>query len=238
MPFPRVGHTYTLNVNRAVRALIFDFDGLILDTEWPAYQSWSEVYQAHGCEFTTEMWAKVLGGSGAEWDHIAYLEQITGRQLDGKEIRHSRYERKLALIEAEAILPGVLDYILDGISLGLRLAVVSSSDSDWVCPYLEKLGLRDSFDQVICAEDVAKVKPAPDLFLLALNRLGVPPGEAIAFEDSPNGVLAARAAGIPCVAVPNRASRLLPLPEADVVLESLADMRLSQLLRQLDGLSP
>jgi beta-phosphoglucomutase-like phosphatase (HAD superfamily) len=94
-----------------IRGLIFDFDGLILDTEVPAFESWRVGYEQHGCVLSLEMWARVLGGSGLEWDHIAYLESQTGRKLDGDDIRRHRLEHKVALIEAETALPGALECI-------------------------------------------------------------------------------------------------------------------------------
>jgi len=218
-----------------IRALIFDFDGLILDTEGAAYQSWVEIYEEHGGTLTIAEWSKALGGSGLEVDHIANLERASGKSVDSKEIFRRRLARKLALIEAEEALPGVLDYIAEGKRLGLKLAVVSSSPHQWVDGYLAKLGILDRFDAVICGDDAERVKPAPDLFLLSLQRLEVRPEEAIVFEDSPNGVTAAQAAGIFAVAVPNPVSAQLSVAHADLCLTSLEQMPLSDLLARVSG---
>lgn len=179
------------------------------------------------------MWAKVLGGTGREWDHISYLSRVTGRELDGEAIKRARLERKLALMDGEAVLPGVIDLLAEGERLGMARAIVSSSSRSWVEGLMEQRGLRERFDPILCADDVARVKPSPDLYVAALEMLGVTEDEALAFEDSPNGVSAARAAGIRCVAVPNRASRLLPIPEAEVLLDSLADHGLAELLAKI-----
>jgi HAD superfamily hydrolase (TIGR01509 family) len=218
----------------SVRALIFDFDGLILDTEGAAYQSWAEIYEEHGGTLTIDMWSRALGGSGLEVDHIANLEHASGRTVDRDEIYRRRLARKLALIEAEEVLPGVLEYIAEGKRRGLKLAVVSSSPHPWVDGYLAKLGIRGQFDAVLCGDDVEQVKPAPDLYLLALHRLEVAAGEAIVFEDSPNGIAAAGAAGILCVAVPNPISAQLSTDRADLTLSSLADMPLPELLQWVE----
>lgn len=215
---------------RPIRALIFDFDGLILDTEGAAFQSWAEIYEEHGGTLTMDVWSKVLGASGLEVDHFASLEESSGRSVDRVEIQRRRLQRELALIDADEALPGVLDYITGGKHLGLMLAVVSSSSHQWVDGYLAKLGILSRFDAVICREDADRVKPAPDLYLLALDRLGVGPREAIVFEDSPNGITAAQAAGIFCVAVPNPISAQLSTDHADLTLSSMAEMPLEALL--------
>lgn len=218
----------------SIRALIFDFDGLILDTEVPSYQSWAEIYEEHGGTLSLEEWSRVLGGSGLEVDHIANLERLSGHAVNGHELERRRLTRKLALIEAEEALPGVLDTIAAGKRMGLALAVVSSSPHGWVEGYLAKLGIREEFDVVICGDDAERVKPAPDLYLLALDRLGIGPDEAIVFEDSPNGITAAQAAGIFCVAVPNPISAQLSTEHADLTLPSLAEMQLPDLLRRVE----
>ncbi len=215
----------------SIRALIFDFDGLILDTEGASYQSWAEIYEEHGGTLSMDVWSMVLGASGLEVDHIARLEEASGHEVDPDDIHRRRLRRKLALIDAEEALPGVLDYIASGKRQGLKLAVVSSSPHQWVDGYLAKLGIQTEFDAVICGDDAERVKPAPDLYLRALDCLDVGPGEAIVFEDSPNGITAAQAAGIFCVAVPNPISAQLSTNHADLTLPSLAAMPLEELLR-------
>ncbi|MDQ2745364.1 MAG: HAD-IA family hydrolase, partial [Chloroflexota bacterium] len=130
-------------------------------------------------------------------------------------------------------LPGVLDYIRDAKKLHLKLAVASSSRREWVTEQLSCLEIFEQFDAVICAEDVRRVKPHPDLYRHALSLLGLEPHEAIVFEDSPNGITAARAAGIFCVVVPNPLTRQLPIDHADLRLTSLADMPLQSLISSL-----
>jgi HAD superfamily hydrolase (TIGR01509 family) len=213
-----------------IRGLFFDFDGLILDTEVAAFEAWREIYEEHGGTLTVDAWSRELGGSGAEIDHVAELEQAAGRALDRDEIYRRRLERKIALIEAEQALPGILDYVAEAQRLRLKLAVVSSSPHSWVDGYLATLGLADHFEAVICAEDAPRSKPYPDLYLRALGATGLRADEVIVFEDSPNGITAAQAAGIFCVAVPNAISSQLSTDHADLRLSSLADVTLQELL--------
>ena len=219
---------------RRIRALIFDFDGLILDTEMPAFLSWQEVYEEHGCSLPLATWAMVLGGSGAEFDACAFLESQVGRALDRDAIRARRQQRKLGLVATEAVLPGVTDYIRAAQRLGLKLAVASSSPRAWVTEHLTRLKLLNAFDCVTCAEDVARVKPFPEIYQMTLAALGLGADEAIVLEDSPNGITAAKAAGLFCVAVPNPLTCQLPIDHADLRLTSMADMSLDVLLRLVE----
>jgi HAD superfamily hydrolase (TIGR01509 family) len=217
-----------------IRALIFDFDGLILDTETPEYESWVEVYQAHGCVLPLEQWTASIGlGAGAiRFDPYADLASRLGRPVDRDAIRAVRRARFSELVAAQPILPGVVDYLHEARRLGLRLGVATSSDCAWVNGHLARLELAGYFDAVRCADMVTHAKPHPELYLAVTAALGVAPGEAIALEDSPNGIAAAKAAGLFCVAVPNPLTRHLALDRADLRLASLMDLPLSALLAQ------
>lgn len=213
-----------------ISALVFDFDGLILDTETPDYVAWQAIYADHGCALPPEVWA-INVGSGHLFDPYQYLEGLLGRPVDRATIRREVRQRFLGLLgEAITPLPGVRDYLAAAPALGLKVAIASSSPRAWVAGYLEQLGLLGHFPTICTADDVARTKPEPDLYLLAAARLGVEPAQALALEDSPNGVRAAQAAGMRCVAVPNPVTRLMSLDHADLVLSSLADLPLKALL--------
>ena len=152
--------------------------------------------------------------------------------MDRAAIRARRRRCHAELVAAQPLLPGVLDYIAAAGRLGLRLGVASSSSRDWVVGHLTRLGLDRHFAAVICADDVARTKPDPALYLAALAALDLRPEEAVALEDSPNGIAAAKAAGIFCVAVPNPLTRRLSLAAADLQLASLADLPLDRLLER------
>jgi beta-phosphoglucomutase-like phosphatase (HAD superfamily) len=138
------------------------------------------------------------------------------------------------MILAQQVLPGILQCIDDAGVLGLKLGVASSSTRDWVSGHLERLGILSRFDCVRCRDDVNNAKPAPDLYLAVLDCLGVSPSDAVAIEDSPNGVMAAKQAGMRCVAIPNSITATLDLSQADVLLRSLSDVPLRDLLQRLD----
>ncbi len=214
-----------------IQALIFDFDGLILDTETPEVQIWQELYARYGQEFPLDEWVHtVVGATVANLDPIARLELLTGLRLDHQALQEQAQRTRLELQVVSPPLPGVADYLDSARRLGLRMAVASSSPHAWVDGYLRRLGFYDLFDAVLCREDAPRIKPDPDLFLAALSALRVRADQALAFEDSPNGVKAAKAAGLRVVGVPNSiTARLGPLP-ADLTLTSLSDLALPGLL--------
>ncbi len=216
-----------------IRGLIFDFDGLILDTEGPIFQSWQEIFTEHGCELTVVDWADYFGRSPDSFDPCDKLEACLGHPVDRETLHTRQQAREWALIAGESPLPGVVDYIQEAKRIGLRLAVASSSPRSWVQEHLTRLGLLDEFDCIRCGDEVQEAKPAPDLFLAALSCLGLHPEEAIVFEDAPHGITAAKKAGIFCVGVPNHLSRELSFDHADLKVNSLAEIPLAQLLSRV-----
>jgi len=214
-----------------IRAFLFDFDGLIVDTETASRAAWERVYRDHGFELPADKWLTLVGTIGAPWNPMAHLEELVGGPLAQEELNVQRRDHELTLLEAEALRPGIADYLDEAQRRGLKRAIVSSSTRRWVDMHLARLERTVGWDAIVTADhDVARAKPRPDLYQEALELVGVGAGEAIAFEDSLNGVRAARSAGIFCVAVPNEVTRKLGLDEADLVLDSLADLPPDELL--------
>jgi len=210
--------------------LILDFDGLILDTEGPIYQAWVEIFQEFGAELPLSAWEVWLGGSPEMFDPCGYLESQLGHGVDREGLTARQREREAELIAEEKALPGVEEYIAEAKRLGLKLGLASSSDCPWVYRHLERLGLKEQFDSIKCADDVTHVKPSPELYLAVLEELGLGSEESIAVEDSPHGITSAQAAGLFCVVVPNSLTRQLRTGHADLHLESLADLPLEDLI--------
>ena len=207
---------------KRIAALIFDFDGLIVDSESPGFQAWSEVYARHGCSLPFDKYSACIGTIGG-FDLHAFLEQQSGRPFDRGDLERLCTTRWLELMKEQPLLPGIASCVSSAKGRGLKLAIASSSTYNWVTHNLRKFELLDQFDAVCTRDDVGAVKPDPALYLLALERLGVTADEAIAFEDSPNGILAAKRAGIFCVAIPNPLTKDLPLELADRRLSSLQE---------------
>jgi HAD superfamily hydrolase (TIGR01509 family) len=218
-----------------VRGLLFDFDGLLVDTESPSRLGWQELYREHGHELPLDEWATLVGTIGASWDPLVHLETLVGRPLDRDTVTERRQAREFELIDLEDLRPGIEGYLEEADRRGLRTALVSSSSRDWIQRILGRLERLDHWDAIVAADgDPTRAKPRPTLYLEALETLGLAADEAIAFEDSPNGVRAAKRAGLVCVAVPNPVTATLALDEADVVVESLADLPLDALLKRLE----
>ncbi|NJN81010.1 MAG: HAD family hydrolase [Caldilineaceae bacterium] len=215
-----------------INALIFDFDGLILDTETPEFRAWQEVYHAYHVALPLETWATCIGAFGG-FDPYAYLEEQVGQPVDREAIRSTRRARFAELLANESVLPGVEQTIAEAKRRGLRLGVASSSDRAWVTGHLDRLGLAHHFTCVRTRDDVQQAKPDPALYLDAASGLGVSPAQAVALEDSPNGILAAKRAGLYCVVVPNPMTHTLSLELADLRLASLSELSLDHLLEQM-----
>lgn len=213
-----------------IKLIIFDFDGLILDTETPDFVSWQEIYSEHGVVLTLDAWAHCIGARAGVFDPIAHLASLTGIHPDRDSIEARRRSRFHQLVEEETLRPGVLEYLDSAPSLGVQLAVASSATREWVEGHLTRFGILDRFDCIKCVEDVEHAKPEPDLFLAACRALRVGPQEAIVLEDSPNGLLAANRAGIFAVAVPNSVTASLHLGHADLTVPSLLDCPLGDLI--------
>lgn len=220
-----------------IRALIFDFDGLIMDTESAEVEAWRAVYAEYGQEFPLDDWVReVVGSTTANFDPAFHLAQLTGCSLNQSALHERVLAGRLARQAALTAMPGVVSLLQQAKQLGLRLAIASSSSHAWVEGYLRQLELLGEFEAILCREDVARVKPAPDLFLKVLQVLDLAPSEALVFEDSPNGVLAAKQAGLRVIAIPNPVTERGNFRDADLILRSLTDLPLIEILQRVEVL--
>ncbi len=216
-----------------IDTLIFDFDGVIVDTETSNYAAWQDVFESFGLSLDRELWSEVIGG-GLKWfDPLKHLESLTGPLPDHEAVRKRRQERHLDMIADSPIMPGVADHLEDARRLGLKLGVASSSSREWVEGHLADRGLLEHFGAVVTRDDVARVKPDPEIYLKAVAMLQSKPANSVAIEDSFNGVASARRAGLLTVAVPNPMTHDMDFQRANLRLDSLADLALESLLDRL-----
>jgi HAD superfamily hydrolase (TIGR01509 family) len=217
-----------------IKALIFDFDGLIIETESCHFQAWQEAFQAYGFEVNLAGWSQNIGSNEEPYDSPAELEKLVGKPIDQIAIARTHAERVLALAQTQPVLPGIRECLDSAKAMGLMLGVASSSDRSWVHGHLQRLGLFNAFDCIRTGDQVSVTKPDPEVYVTAMECLGIGPLEGVAFEDSANGILAAKRAGLYCVAIPNPLTAKLDLSLADLRLNSLADLPLPTLLAQLE----
>ncbi len=207
----------------ALAAVVFDFDGLVIDTEWCEYLTAAEQFRDHGTELSLELWKSFIGSlDHPHWSDI--LEEQIGRPVDRDVIVPARRAANADCIGDLAPLPGVLPLVDSIVAAGIPIAVASSSPTDWVEGHLDTHGLLDRFPVRATGDEVPRTKPDPAVYLLACERLGVDPAAAVAIEDSVNGVVAAKAAGMAAVAVPGSMTIGMDFSAADLVVASCAEL--------------
>ncbi len=189
---------------RRPRGIIFDFDGVLVDTEWAIFQSWRRLYAREGQDIDIATYAPCLGAGYSHWDPAAHLEKLTGKRYDWAVETPARQAEIEADLAQMGLMPGAME-LLDWCAVqGIGLTVASSSSRRWVQGWLERLGIFGRFSGTFCRTDGYPVKPDPALFLAAQACLGLPAADCLIVEDSENGTISAQNAGIPCVAIPNR----------------------------------
>jgi HAD superfamily hydrolase (TIGR01509 family) len=213
-----------------MKLLIFDFDGLIIETETLYYTVWQELLAEYGCPLEFGTWAHSIGAEAGTFDAHQYLVGTTGAEVDKDTLRAQHDTRFYPRLEQQGLRPGVMDYIKEAQRRDLILAIGSSAPSRWVEGNLVRFQLREAFAYFVCREHADRAKPAPDIFNAVLEQTDVSAEDAIVFEDSVNGVRAGKAAGIYTVAVPNSMTQSLNLSEADRIIGSMAEVSLSSIL--------
>ena len=211
---------------RMIRALVFDFDGLIVDTETPLIDSYAAVHVAHGVAFDREAFVRSVGHAEYAFDPWHGFSPHADRAA--LELERRTHRNRLLL--QQPVLPGVVALLEAAHQRELRIGIASNSEHSWVEPHLVRLDLLHHFEFFACREDVASPKPEPDLYNRVLNHFGIRGHEAIAFEDSQTGTLAAKRANLWCVAVPGRSTMHHDLSKADVRYDSLVEANLDELL--------
>lgn len=206
------------------KAVLFDFDGVILDTEWPIYQTWLDLYRSEGQDLPIETYVQCIGSDFETWSPEKHLEELTGKSYDWGSINPARQIDIHAALENPIALPGVRELFERLHRSRVPIAVVSSSSHSWVDVWLEKLDLISMATTIVCRGDAPRIKPAPDLYLEAVRRLALPAADCLVIEDSYNGTKAGIDAGCQTLVVPSRLTNCLDFSIAHRVIGSLTEL--------------
>lgn len=206
------------------RVVLFDFDGILVDTEWAIYLAWKKCFSAEDRDLPLSMYTRCIGSDFETWSPKSYLEELTGKEFDWQTMDQERQQEIVHELSDEGLMVGVVECLELLRERGVAVGVVSSSSHQWVDGWLEQLGIRDCFVHVICRGDAPRIKPAPDLWLEAARRFGVSPHECLAIEDSHNGLISAQEAGMAVWVVPNRVTSCLDFTGAQGHFSSLLEV--------------
>lgn len=211
-------------ISSPIHAVFFDFDGLIVDTEWPIYQAWLDTFQENGHPLPLETFTQCIGTDFNTWSPKTHLEDLTGKTFDWDTLDIERQNKINRNLEGAPALPGIPEAVTAGATAGLKLAVVSSSSHGWVDNWLERISLFDPFHTTVCRGDAPRIKPEPDLYLEASRQFSIDPANCLVVEDSVNGLKAAQAAGMQSVAIPNRVTAGGDFSIADRIFETAHEL--------------
>ena len=214
-----------------IKAVVFDFDGLILDTETVWYECYKEVLADYEVELPLAIFAQIIGTHDAAF-HQYMVEQLKGSdQIEAINAAASTlHKEKMAMI---VVREGVKEFLEEAKELNLRIGLATSSSESWVMPFLKKYDLLKYFETIQTSDQVRKIKPDPELYIKAVEALGVKPEEAIAFEDSVNGSIAAKRAGMNCIIDPNPVTKDLEFQDFDARIETMGGQSLKKLLDEM-----
>ena len=214
----------------SLAAVIFDFDGIIIDSETPEYESHRRIYERHGVPLTTDEWCDQIG-VWTEGHDERWFRELCARSAHAPD--HDAYHAEKRRIFDEVVpsepMRGIRELAGALADAGIPAAIASSSPASWVVRATERLGMRGLFGAIVTGDDVSRRKPAPDSYLEAARRLGVDPRRSIAIEDSGPGIAAARAAGMKTVAIPHWLTAQHDLSGADLRVAHAGELTLARL---------
>ncbi|HEX3731074.1 MAG TPA: HAD family phosphatase [Opitutaceae bacterium] len=214
-----------------IRALVFDFDGLVIDTESALIDAYADIHAKYGMPFERQAFLESVGHADYAFDPWHAFE----KRADRAALEVERQQRNRERMLEQPLLPGVVALIDGAAAAGLKLGVASNSRHPHVDGNLKRLGLFAKFQATVCREDVPSPKPEPDVYRLAVNRLGLRPHECVALEDSQTGILAAHRAGLKTVAAPGASTRHHDFSQADWTVASLAEVSVAALEKRFGG---
>lgn len=216
-----------------IKGLIFDFDGVIVDTEYAKYIAWQEIFNSYGVEISFSFIESIFGFEEGPNPVIPYLEKCIGEKVDQENVLSRVKEKFYFLINKIGLRPGIAGYLESARNLDIRMVIASNAKKSQIMPLIDRLEIEDYFLSILTREKVSKIKPDPEIINLAIDKLGLSHEEIIAFDDSNVGLKAAKAANVFCVAVPNELTKHFNLSAADMILYSMSEKPLPSLLEEV-----
>lgn len=221
------------SMTESLKGIIFDFDGLILDTETPELEAWERAFSENGLIFPSAIYLEGIGFVSDNHHVQDIIREMTGSHEAAQKINRAYQQFVTQSQEMNQPRAGIMDLINEAKKMGLQLGIASSSYRVWVESNLRRLNLLSHFDPICTRDDVAHSKPDPELYNLVLSKWNLKPQEAFVFEDSPNGIKAAKNAALFCVAVTNPITNRLDVSQADLIFSSFQDFTLQEILINL-----
>lgn len=207
-----------------MHAVVWDFDGVIIDSEPAVMQAFKTVLEKYGVHLTGKELFKSIGVKSI--DFLEWLQESKGLKLDVEPIIQEKRALALKLLEERfPVIDGSMELIWYFKEKGFRQAIASNSNGKAIEDVLEKLGARDFFDVIVSSGDSSKGKPDPEPYLIALKKLNESAGNCFAIEDSPNGIQAAKGAGLTCFALKTRYFSKEELKKADFIVNDLLEIK-------------
>jgi HAD superfamily hydrolase (TIGR01509 family) len=218
-----------------IKGVIFDLDGVIISSKMAEYESWRRVFKAYNCNLNIKKWIKIIDNPEGVFDpaRILFKECKYNNKVNIEEVNRIRGNLYECLRNTLLPFPGIVNFIKECSEKGLLIGLASNGTHEKAKFHLTRLNLMKYFNSIKCRDDVANKKPAPDIYKAVLEYLKIEPGEAIVFEDSPPGILAAKAANIYCVAIPNLITKYLDLKEADKIILKAKSLSLDDLISKI-----
>ncbi len=216
-----------------LKGLIFDFDGLIVDTETVIYETWADIYKQNGQILELDDYKQCVGSDFAQFDPGKELERKCGKTFDWNALNQEREVTIREKLKTQKERPGIISFLDEAKKIGLKTAIASSSSKAWVVGWVERLQIKHYFEKFLNRDDVKRIKPAPDLFLASCKALEINTTEALVLEDSENGLKAATAAGIQCAIVTNEITEGGSFSDSVLQTDNFSDNRLKKLLFDL-----
>lgn len=220
-------------VHLMIKALVFDLDGTIIDTEKSIFESYKQAFQYYNFDLTLDVWSQWVGGVGTPQKACHYVGEETGQEINYDKIQQIHKEAFFQLIKEEKPLPGVLDMLESGKRAGLKIGLATNSNSDWANYFLQTLKINDYFDNVFTFDHVKQPKPDPEIYKKSVDYFHIVPHEAIAFEDSIIGSLAAKDAQLYTIAIPSKLTKEESFEHVDLKVDSMKHLNLHELIDEL-----